>query len=91
VVKNKCAPPFREAEFDLIFGQGVHRAGEILDAALEAGRIQKAGAWFSFGEDRIGQGRRQAAAWLEAHPAEMEALRSALLAPVEAAPAEAAS
>ncbi len=91
VAKNKLAPPFRQAEFDLIFGLGVHRAGEILDAALEAGQIRKAGAWFSYGDERIGQGRRQAAAWLEAHPEEMEALRCELLAPPAEAPAEAAS
>ena len=91
VVKNKCAPPFREAEFDLIFGQGVHRAGEILDAGLEAGRISKAGAWFSYRDERIGQGRRQAAAWLDGHPQEMEALRRDLLAPPVEASAEEAS
>ena len=90
VVKNKLAPPFKEAEFDLIFGQGVHRAGEILDAALEAGRIRKAGAWFSCGDERIGQGRRQAVGWLESHPDEMDGLRRVLLAsPVVEVAAEA--
>ena len=92
VVKNKLAPPFREAEFDLIFGRGVHRAGEILEIGLETERITKAGAWFSYGGERIGQGRRQAAAWLEAHPEELEALRRAILAPpTEEAPMEVAA
>ncbi len=91
VVKNKLAPPFRQTDFDLIFGQGVHRAGEILEIALEDGRVTKAGAWFSYGEERIGQGRRQAAAWLEAHPEEMETLRRELLAPPVDATAEVAA
>ena len=79
VVKNKLAPPFREAYFDLIFGQGVYRAGEILEIGLENGQVTKAGAWYSLNEERIGNGRRQAAAWLEDHPDEMEALRVKLL------------
>ena len=83
VVKNKLAPPFREANFDLIFGKGVFRAGEILEIGQETGKVTKAGAWYSLGEERIGNGRRQAAVWLEAHPDEMEALRVALLEPPE--------
>jgi len=91
VVKNKLAPPFREAEFDLVFGHGVHRAGELVEAALDAGRIVKAGSFFSYGDQRIGQGRRRAAAWFEERPEEMEALRLELLAPPADADGEAAS
>ncbi len=57
VVKNKLAPPFREAEFDIIYGQGVSRLGELVDLGAEHGIINKSGTWFSYGEDRIGQGR----------------------------------
>jgi len=91
VVKNKLAPPFREANFDLIFGKGVYRAGEILEIGLEDGRVTKAGAWYSLGEERIGNGRRQAAAWLEDHPDEMEALRLVLLEPPEPSITDAAA
>jgi recombination protein RecA len=88
VVKNKLAPPFREAAFDLIFGQGVWAAGEVLDTALETGDVTKGGAWYSLGGERIGQGRAQAAAWLEANPDRMTALRAAILArPLSMVPA----
>jgi recombination protein RecA len=76
VVKNKLAPPFREAEFDIIFGEGISREGDIVDLGVEANMIEKSGAWFSFGEARIGQGRENAKEFFKAHPdvaAELEA------------------
>jgi recombination protein RecA len=68
VVKNKCAPPFRQAEFDIMFSQGISRAGELVDLAAEHGIIKKSGAWFSYGEQRIGQGRENAKGFLEENP-----------------------
>jgi recombination protein RecA len=68
VVKNKLAPPFKEAEFDIMFGQGISREGDLLDLATEANLIAKSGAWFSYGGERIGQGRENAKAYLKEHP-----------------------
>jgi recombination protein RecA len=68
VVKNKLAPPFREVEFDILYGQGISRSGDIVDLASELGIIEKSGAWFSFGGERIGQGRENAKAFLDQHP-----------------------
>ncbi len=64
VVKNKMAPPFKETEFDLTFDQGISYVGDILDSAVEAGFIQKSGAWYSYGDERIGQGRESAKTYL---------------------------
>ncbi|BEM07294.1 protein RecA (plasmid) [Serratia marcescens] len=69
VVKNKVAPPFRQAEFQLLYGEGISRAGEVLDLAVAAKIISKAGAWYSYREERLGQGRENTVAWLREHPA----------------------
>jgi recombination protein RecA len=68
VVKNKLAPPFREAEFDIVFGQGLSREGEILDMATDAALITKSGAWYSYGTERVAQGREKAKTYLKEHP-----------------------
>ncbi len=68
VVKNKLAPPFREAEFDIIFGEGISREGDILDLAANQGIIEKSGAWYSYRGDRLGQGRENTKQFLREHP-----------------------
>ena len=68
VVKNKIAPPFREAEFDVMYGKGISRQGELLDLAVKLDVIQKSGAWFSYGGDRLGQGRDNVKEFLASHP-----------------------
>ena len=68
VVKNKVAPPFREAEFDIMFVEGISKVGEILDLGVKLGAVQKSGAWFNYGEMRLGQGRDNAKAYLKEHP-----------------------
>ncbi len=74
VVKNKCAPPFTEAQFEIAFGSGINRDAEVLDWALERGVVAKAGSWFSLDTTRIGQGRAAALEWLHTHAAERDAL-----------------
>jgi recombination protein RecA len=68
VVKNKVAPPFRQAEFDMMYGEGISREGDLLDLASERGLVHKSGAWYSYQEDRIGQGRENAKKYLKEHP-----------------------
>ncbi|WP_165044169.1 recombinase RecA [Adlercreutzia sp. ZJ138] len=68
VVKNKVAPPFRQAEFDLMFGEGISREGSIIDMAAESGVVKKSGAWYTYGEDRLGQGREAAKQTLRDNP-----------------------
>lgn len=68
VVKNKIAPPFKEAEFDIMFGKGISREGDILDLAVEVGIIQKSGAWFAYNDGKIGQGRENSKIYLKEHP-----------------------
>lgn len=72
VVKNKVAPPFRQTEFQIMYGRGIHRTGEIIELGVKQGLIEKSGAWYSHGTDRIGQGRKNAADFLDSHP-EMKA------------------
>ena len=67
VVKNKVAPPFRQAEFDMMYGEGISREGDLLDLASDKGLIHKSGAWYSYQEDRIGQGRENAKKYLKEH------------------------
>lgn len=69
VVKNKIAPPFKEAEFDIMFGEGISREGDILDLAAETGIVNKSGAWYAYNGDKIGQGRENAKAYLKQNPA----------------------
>ena len=87
VLKNKLAPPFKQAEFQILYGKGIHRAGEIVDLGVKQGIVDKSGAWYSYNGDRIGQGRRNAAKHLEDTPAmreEIEAKVRAALLPVQA-------
>ena len=74
VVKNKVAPPFREAEFDIMYGEGISRTGEILDLGVKLDLIQKSGSWFSLGEVRMGQGRDAAKQYLVDHPDQCDAV-----------------
>jgi recombination protein RecA len=68
VVKNKVAPPFRQTEFQILYGQGIHRTGEILELGVEQNMVEKSGAWYSYNGERIGQGRKNAADFLDDHP-----------------------
>ena len=79
VVKNKMAPPFREVEFDILYGQGVSRSGEVVDLAVDAGIVQKSGAWYSLGSERIGQGRDNARTYLEERHELMQQVERKLL------------
>ena len=72
IVKNKVAPPFKEAEFDIMYGQGISKSGDIIDLAVQKDIIHKSGAWFAYGEDKIGQGRENAKIFLEENPDVME-------------------
>jgi recombination protein RecA len=68
IVKNKVAPPFREVEFDILYGEGISKTGELIDLGVKAGVVDKSGSWLSFGSERIGQGRDNARAFLHEHP-----------------------
>ncbi|MCC5986901.1 MAG: recombinase RecA [Pararhodobacter sp.] len=68
VVKNKVAPPFKQVEFDIMYGEGISKTGELLDIGVKAGVVEKSGAWYSYGDERIGQGRENAKSYLKANP-----------------------
>ncbi len=78
VVKNKCAPPFREAEFDIIYNEGISIEGDVLDLASEGGIVEKAGSWYSYAGERIGQGREAARKFLQDNPETMERISQAV-------------
>jgi len=92
VVKNKVSPPFKNAEFEILYGQGISREGEIIEHGVNQGLIEKAGSWYSYGSDRIGQGKENVRAYLKENPdtaAEIEAkIRAVLMPETEPAPAE---
>ena len=68
VVKNKVAPPFKQVEFDIMYGEGISKTGELLDMGVKAGIVEKSGSWFSYGDERIGQGRENAKTYMKEHP-----------------------
>ena len=78
VVKNKVAPPFREVEFDIMYGQGISKLGEIIDLGVKAGVVEKSGSWFSYNSTRIGQGRDNAREFLKANPAMAQEIEKAV-------------
>jgi len=78
VVKNKLAPPFREAEFDVLYGEGISKSGSVLDAGVDQGLIEKSGTWYTYKSERIGQGRENAKKWLMENPATLADLESKL-------------
>ena len=79
IVKNKVAPPFKQAEFDIMYGKGISRAGDVLDCAVDSKIIEKAGSWYSLDGERIGQGRENVKEYLEANPQAMAAIEQRLL------------
>jgi len=76
IVKNKIAPPFKEAEFDIMFGKGISKEGDILDLAASVDIVNKSGAWYAYNGDKIGQGRENAKLYLSAHPEVMEEIEA---------------
>jgi recombination protein RecA len=85
VVKNKVAPPFRKAEFDIMYGEGISKIGEIIDLGVELNIIKKAGSWFSYGETKLGQGREGVKNLIKDNPELLEELESKILANYTAA------
>lgn len=79
IVKNKVAPPFKKAEFDIMYGKGISLSGDVLDCAVEHGIVKKSGSWFSYNGDRIGQGRENVKNWLEENPEILEEIRLKVL------------
>jgi len=91
VVKNKVAPPFKEVEFDILYGEGISKEGDVLDLAVERNVVEKSGAWFSYGKERIGQGRENSRLFLKEHPEITEEIRAKLTAPQQDAQASGAA
>jgi recombination protein RecA len=94
VVKNKVSPPFKQAEFEILYGHGISRMGEIIDLGVQHGIVDKAGSWYSYGDDRIGQGKENVREFLKNHPEmaeEIEAKIRTKLLPSKAEIAEAAA
>jgi len=87
VVKNKVAPPFREVEFDILYGEGISRVGDILDLAVDRGIVDKSGSWFSYGNDRIGQGRENSRIYLKDNPAVLAEIEGKIMEQAGLAPA----
>jgi len=83
VVKNKVAPPFQQAEFDIMFGKGINRFGEILDFGVTHDLIEKAGSWYSFENEKIGQGRAKAVIWLEENPSVADIIEELIMDAIE--------
>mgnify|MGYP001605638686 CR=1 FL=1 len=79
VVKNKVAPPFKEVEFDILYGEGISREGDLLDLASDKNIVEKSGTWYSYGTERIGQGRENARTWLKEHPEAFTKIRRQVL------------
>ena len=88
IVKNKVAPPFKQAEFDIMYGKGISKSGDVLDCAVEAKIIEKAGSWYSYAGDRIGQGRENVKNFLEENPDILAKVESELLATLKPAAEE---
>jgi recombination protein RecA len=86
VVKNKVAPPFKEVEFDILYGEGISRTGDVLDLAVTKGIVEKSGAWFSYGKERIGQGRENSRTFLQENPAMLSEIEGKLLESLKPAP-----
>ena len=80
IVKNKVAPPFREVEFDIMYGEGISQAGDLLDVAANEGIVEKAGAWYSYNNSKVGQGREQSKEFLKANPSIADEIRAKVLA-----------
>ena len=78
VVKNKVAPPFRQVEFDILYGEGISKTGELIDLGVKAGVIDKAGSWYSYGDERIGQGREKTRTFLKDNPAVADEIEDAI-------------
>lgn len=91
VVKNKVAPPFRQADFDILYGEGISREGSILDLAVDLKIISKAGAWYAYGDERLGQGRESAREYLKEHPALAEEIEKKIRETVNLNPAAVAT
>lgn len=83
IVKNKLAPPFKEVEFDIIFGEGISREGDVVDLGVDMSIIDKAGTWYSYGDSRIGQGRENAKEYLKTHPDTMKEIEDRISAQAE--------